>query len=170
MTLSISELFKNEKFIKRHMIVSTILILALVGYIVFLHSSNSGVVNGRTPAVKKGTVSEGDISLMMADAEESLNNVYMNLLAGSRATFADGNVMVFSKNGEFSGYFNADNPNVSGYNYRVTTSADSKFQGVLNIFSRESSSYVKYNIVVTSDSSDIKLFNPSDNTYITLEY
>lgn len=54
-----------------------------------------------------------------SDKDKELSDIYVSLLAGNEFKTKDGSRYVFKNNREYSGYFDADNPEVKGFYYKV---------------------------------------------------
>lgn len=172
MTETLKNLYYSERFRKWYLIISVIIIIILIGCLIFLRSSAAGAkaANSGSPNVSSEKLSTEDLSLIMADAEASLSTVYMNIISGSRATFSDGNVMMFNEDGKFSGYFDEKNPNVTGFTYKVTSPIDKKYQASIYIFNLKDSSNVRYDVVVSKETGETKLYDSKNNNYIVLDF
>ena len=148
------------------MILNAAIILGLISYILFLRSGGL-TFSKKAPDVATQTYTEEEIAQAMERAGENMISIYGNLLPGSRAEFSDGNVMQFSADGVFSGYFNSENPSIEGT--YIVTASDDEYLADVNIYNGESSDYVQYKLMY-NENKDFMLYYPADNAYIALVY
>lgn len=151
------------------------LLVILLSYWLNLGSRKNEVVS--TPVSKEISVEESNnkADKAMLDASGSMNNVYYNLIQGTTGKLNDYN-MHFDWGGEYNGFFDSNNTNVSGYKYTVTELADGdsnrnvNYVANLNIYNKDMSVSVQYKIVFDSSASDfpILLYYPSAKLYIAL--
>ncbi len=156
--------FKKKNVKIAVMVLNLALIVGLLGYIIFLHSgSRSGA-----PKVTAEEYTEEELALAMSQAEDTMVSIYSNLIPGSKAEFSDGNTMNFSSDGNYNGFFDEDNPSITG-TYVVTASDDDKYLADINIYNGNSSSFVQYKLMY-DENKDFMLYYPANGALISLKY
>lgn len=113
--------------------------------------------------------------IAMNAASDNMNSVYYNLVQGTSAKLNE-YTLNFEYGGTFNGFFDDNNPDVTGYKYTVTELADgdtnSNVNAVanLNIYNRDMSVRVTYKLVFDSSSNDfpLLLYYPAAKLYIAL--
>ena len=143
------------------------LIVGLVIYIFYMHSGGLHK-SGSAPSVTSETYTEEELALAMSQAEETMVSIYGNLIPGSKAEFSDGNTMNFSVGGNYSGYFDEENPSVNG-TYIVTASDDDNYLADVNIYNGSTSNYVQYKLMY-DENKDFVLYYPANGALIPLKY
>lgn len=98
--------------------------------------------------------------------ETSYNQIYTSLLPGVYI-LEDGKSFSFTKTGAFNGYFNADNPEVTGYSYELSIDKDDN--NIVTIYNPKKTESVKYilrfestGIVLKVPDSDISFLLPTE--------
>ena len=161
-------LWESKAFKVGVMVLNVLLIVALVGYIVFLHTGGLKKDTASTsPDVATKTYTEEELNAAMERADENMVSIYGKLIPGSRAEFQDGNTMSFGADGKFEGYFNAENTSIEGK--YVVTASDDDYLADVNIYNGESSDFVQYKLMY-DDNKDFMLYYPAGNAYIALVY
>ena len=160
----------SKKSTRRFVLVLNIcLIVALVGYIGFLHFRLNEEIakEPAVPLVEGREYTEEEINVIMEQTEDTMCSVYTNLIVGSVARFSDGNVMKFLADGVFNGYFDKDNTAVADYTY-VVSKTDDDYLADITIYNKNSSKMVQYKLMF-DDASRFVLYSPADNSSVTLE-
>lgn len=95
--------------------------------------------------------------------ETSYNQIYGALLPGVYI-LEDGKSFSFTKTGAFNGYFNSENPEVTGYSYELSIDKDNN--NVVTIYNPKRTESVKYTL--TFENKGIVLKLPGTETSYTL--
>lgn len=161
--------FRSKGFGICLMIVNFTLIICLVAYIIYLHSSEKDKkIQENAPIVYANGYTDAELQVAMEKAGDDMISIYGKLLPGSRADFSDGNVMQFLDDGVFNGYFDQDNTSITG-TYAVLASSDDNYLADVNIYNGNSSKYVRYKLMY-DDNKDFMLYCPAEKSYIVLTY
>ena len=149
-----SGLLNNRKFLVGMGIFNTILILFLGFYIV-----NRFFIPGRIGLTESVQNNQVEVS--------ELSDTYTLLIEDNLFDAGNGIIFDFGSDGEFSGFFDADNMNVEGYSYQLV-----KREGVdfLDIFNEDRSRSVSYEFSMLDDGSGITLYHRESDTTFTLYY
>ena len=123
---SISNLWNSRKFKIIVFAVNVCAIILLIGIIVYLHKENQTT----STALDEVNIDE--------KLNDSMCDVYMSLLKGHTFNVGEGVAFQFDENGSFSGFFDSENRNVSGYHYIVSTDDGINYR--LNIYNEDESS------------------------------
>jgi len=152
-------LLENKKFIIIVLILNCIVACILVGYLVRAKISEQQTKNQVKKTANQETVS-------IDESEDDLTSIYMSLLQGSHFDLGDDIHLYFDENGEYSGFFDSNNPDVSGYLYSIAINNETVY---LQIFNKDKSKVVQYE--VTFDNEDnIVLKHPNMDEPIILSY
>jgi hypothetical protein len=157
------KLFDSTKFNVTVTVINIVLIVALVGYLVFLnlrYSANNQSEN----AESQGAV---EVDKIVEDADATMTGIYATLLQGSDFELMGNIEFHFGYNSEFSGYFDVDNKSVEAYTYNVFMDEDNNFW--LRIENDDKSKYVEY-LMEFDQNGNIILTYPSTNQKFVLEY
>lgn len=96
-----------------------------------------------------------------SDKETSYNQIFTSLLPGVYI-LEDGKSFSFTKTGAFNGYFNDENPDVTGYSYELSVDAD---KNIITISDPKKTQSVRY--ILEFEGTGIVLRVPdSDITYL----
>ena len=85
-------------------------------------------------------------------------NIYRDLIVGRYLVF-DKYVFDFTTDGSFSGFFDSNNPSVSGYLYEIIEIDD---EPMLHIISNDKSSFIEYNIELRADKAVVLTYKNSN--------
>lgn len=156
--------------------INVCLIIGMVFYLFVVYVERNVVGNninsGTTGSVEGKEYTEEDIANVMDAADDQLVNVYYTLIQGSYAEIGDNASMQFGIDGKFSGFFDADHPDVSGYTYEVLAPLEADNAGCeanVNIYNSDKSSYVQYKLLF-DENSNMQLYYPDSKTYILLSF
>lgn len=100
-------------------------------------------------------------ALRNAPSAESYNNVFFSLLVGKYVA-EDGTTFNFGADYSYSGYFDADNPNVENYSYEIVNESES--ENIVTVYSADKRAEVRYfldldmegNVILTIPDTEIK--------------
>lgn len=157
----IKKLLDNKKFDTAVIIVNCVIIGILVVILIFMYL-NAGETE--KPVQNSGDV---DVQFLIDEADAGMLEVYRVLLENSDFDLGDGVVFHFGEDGAYSGYFDADNRDVSGYHYAVT--AGEKSDCTLTISNEDNSKYVEYTMSFDMD-GNILLKYPGMEQCLVLKY
>lgn len=109
----------------------------------------------------------------MAEAEDSMSNVYAALIQNSVAKLDESKQMYFGTDKKFDGYFNEEYPEVHGYTYEVTSlegnDEDAQFEANVSVYNEDKSKCVQYKLCF-SDEAALQLYCPETEVYVALEF
>lgn len=173
-----NKFFASKKFKAVIGILNICLIIGLASYlIVSFVSRNSG---SSTTTITAESYSVDDPESAMADAEDKMMNTYSILLGGCTAKLSDDKVMYFGVDGSFEGFFDDENPDVSGYTFEAVSldEGESDYVANVNIYNKDKTSYVQYKLYFGTSENDnaedtessMCLFYPKTEQVIALEF
>lgn len=153
------KLLENKKIVTVILVLNCIVICILAGYLVY-----AKIDEFRTEEQLRETIKPETISINESDGD--LSSIYMSLLQGSYFDLEDNVHFNFKENGEYSGFFDSENPDVSGYLYSIDVSNDAVY---LQIFNEDKSKVVQYEAGFDNE-ENVVLKHPDMETPITLSY
>lgn len=165
-----NKLLENNKFIVGVFVVNVFLIVLLIGAIIFSHTATDKRFAARSGAGSQPVNEKMDIITRthVAEADRDIVSTYEKLLAGEKYDLGNGVKFCFDENGEYSGFFDSSNTNVSGYFYEISIKNGEKIY--LNIFNgREKNRVVTYEIKFDTD-GNILLDHPDLSESILLKH
>lgn len=149
-------LLESKKFIVFVIIANTIVLgfLVTVLFIMWNNKNNVKFADGEVRTVE------------YSDKDKELSDIYVSLLAGNEFKTKDGSRYVFINNREYSGYFDADNPEVKGFYYKVLVE-ENKMMLVLH--NKDGTKSVSYEISFNKE-GDIELQSSRDKKSVILSF
>lgn len=157
----IEKLLDNKKFNAVIIIINCVIIGILIVILIFMHINASGT---EKPVQNIGDV---DVQTLVNEADAGMPDIYRALLENSDFDLGDGVVFHFGEDGAYAGYFDADNRDVSGYNYAVTVGEENDY--TLTISNEDNSKYVEYSMSFDMD-GNILLKYPGMEQSLVLKY
>lgn len=158
------KLLESDKFIVFMGILNIVVIVGLVGGII--HMKHTSHENQNYEAEMENASGSEMESVDYKEADDSLSYIYMSLVENSHAELDGGITYNFEPDGKFSGYFDADNPKVEGYTYRIKVDEDDI---VLTIYNKEETQLVQYTLMI-KENGQLALDYPDFKEPITLSY
>ncbi|MDD3417533.1 MAG: hypothetical protein PHY47_26675 [Lachnospiraceae bacterium] len=169
-----SNLLESKGFKNAIKIMNICLIVGLVSYLIFAIASRAGSGNGMNNAkelsVSGKEYTETEVASADAEATDQMTNVYYALIQGSYAEVSEGKKLSFGPDGSFEGFFDNENPNVTGYTYEVLNpveDCDISYEASINIYNADKSVYVQYKLLFDQD-SNMQLYYPESKQYMQL--
>lgn len=109
---------------------------------------------GQISAVDTAAVAEANAEVEeVMTSDENLSSIYSDLLANTTFTTEDGMIFSFGENGSYKGFYDTNNPDVTGYSYDVQAiGADI----MLNIYDMDKENVVCYKMEFMNN-GDIQL-------------
>ncbi len=149
-------LFNNRKFLVSVIGFNLILIIALVLYVL-------DAFFGISMFSKKDEPTDD----IVIEEQAELSDTYTYLVEDYQFELDDGSVFSFGLNGQYEGFFDSGNKNVTGYTYQFV-----KKDGIdyLEIYNEDKSRSVSYEFNLLEDGSGFLLCQPQTNTRILLTY
>lgn len=135
------KLLNSNKFIFVVMILNIVVIVFLGAFIFFLKCKEKPVL---TDMRENDTIDRFDYGY----ADDSLSNIYMALIENTSAELDNGLYYRFGEDGLFSGFFDADHPEVTNYKYKI---AIEQKDILLTIYNREETRSVTYTLLIMED-------------------
>jgi len=106
-----------------------------------------------------------EVDAMIQSADNAMADVYSMLIKGTTFNVDDGIVFSFGDDGNFSGYYDEENPNVTNYKYKVIVGKDKTYK--LYIYNYDGG--VEYKMAFNSD-GDVVLDESKSGTSYVLKY
>lgn len=153
------KLLENKKFIAIVLVLNCIVICILISYLV------RAKMEERSTESQSQTVDSSD-TVSFSQSDEDLASIYMSLLWGSHFDLDNDIHFCFDESGEYSGFFDSENPDVKGYSYYINVSDGTVY---LEIYNKDKSKVVQYEVSFDQE-DNIILKHPNMETPITLSY
>lgn len=153
------KLLENKKFIATVLALNCIVICVLVGYLLYVKTREY-------ESEKQPTVTKSSDVVTFDQSDKELADIYVSLLQGSHFDLEDNIHFYFNENGEYSGFFDAANPDVTGYYYYIGINNGTVY---LRIFNEDKSKVVQYEVSF-DDEDNIVLKHPDMEKEIILSY
>lgn len=163
----LKQLLDSSKFNATITIINVVLIIGVVIWLIVSISGDAKKSEINVEGENAGVVSDVDVDKLVSEADASMPGIYKALLAGSDFDCGNGMEFHFGFNGEFSGFFDANEKSVTGYTYEVLSENGKDF--TLKIVSSDGKKYVEYGLKLNSD-GNILLTYPGSDTSILLSY
>lgn len=159
----IMKLLDSKKFIVTAIILNGVVMVFLVVLIFWLKHTTTGTPDSTPAGIGLAGATE---EYEYTDSDDSLSSIYMTLLENTSAELENGLYYRFGKNGSYSGFFDANNPEVKDYIYKI--SADDNDM-LLTIYNKEETQMVTYTLVIMDD-GNMALDYPGFESQIVLSY
>lgn len=160
--------FNTKKLIVTLLVLNFVLLLGLGGYVLVKLNKDPELPVVENPNLedfqieaKPGT----EVDAMIQSADNTMADVYAMLIKGTTFTVDENIVFSFGNEGDFSGYFDAENPNVVNYKYKVMSGNDKTYK--LYIYNYDGG--VEYSMAFNSDGNVVLNEKNSGITYV-LQY
>lgn len=172
----IKKLTEKKEFKAAVGVVNVCLIFGLIFYLIAVHVERNVVGNDANSAgslsVEGKEYTDEDVANAMDAAADQMVSVYYTLLQGSHAEIDDNTNLQFGIDGNFSGFFDTEHPDVSGYTYEVlglSEEDNAGYEANVNIYNSDKSAYVQYKLLFDKN-SNMQLYYPDSKTYIPLSF
>lgn len=139
-----------------------VLILLLVSAVLFSMPRKNAEKDTKVIPVEEETKDS------MEEAAKSMVNIYGNLIPGAKGELDHGNTMSFGYDGVYSGYFDADAPDING-KYVVSSPDDKSYLANVNVYNEDASRVVQYQLRYDKD-RNFELYYPGIDLVIKLNY
>lgn len=157
------KVLESRKFIIVAAVLNLIVMGILIGGIFHLKKSAYADLDSDLNTITSTTETKEE---KVSSSDGNLSNIYMTLIENSYAELDDGICYRFGKDGEYSGFFDADNPKVKDYLYKIGMDGNDV---VLTIYNKEETHMVNYKLLIL-DNGDIALDYPGFKDEIVLSY
>lgn len=148
------KLLKSKRGIQIIFGTNIIIICTLIGVLFYHHTS-----------LKNTNLKEAKENNSYHASDQQVSDLYQNLIEGY--DFQVGEYSFdFGDDGSYSGFFDSDNTEVSGYSYECTMENDEE---ILRIYNEDATKNVTYKMNVL-DNGDIQLFFEDDKEPIVLKF
>ena len=130
---------------------------------------------GRKEGVSSVSDDAAALTASASEVDDALTNVYVALIANTVVSLGNDKCMYFGNDGNFDGFFDESNPDVSGYSYEVVSMSDSNDEdgavAAVNIYNGDKTKYVQYKMVYggSSDSPELRLLYPRTGASFAIE-
>lgn len=171
----INKFMEKKGFKTAVCVVNVCLIFGLIFYLILVYVERNGLVNSESALSVEGKeYMEVDAANAMDAAADQMVSVYYTLLQGSHADIGDDKNLQFGIDGNFSGFFDMEHPDVSGYTYEVLGLSESEednagYEANVNIYNPDKSAYVQYKLLF-DDNLNMQLYYQDSKTYIPLSF
>lgn len=158
----------GKKLIIAFLILNFVLVLGLGGFVTYrLTKRPSEPDSGQTatPDVLPDKKGSSEVDALIQSADNSMANVYSLLIQGTSFEVEGGLTFTFGTEGEFSGYFDEENPNVKNYKYKVLVGNDNNYK--LYIYNFDTG--VEYDMIFNPE-GDVVLTDKVNNRTYVLKY
>lgn len=165
--ISDHKVFKSKTFNFVMIVVNVLaIIILLIWLVVSVISGNEKqkIENSGSNLNMEQNVDDVDVDSLVEEADKSMVGVYEALIRGTSFDCGNGVKFEFGFEGEYAGFFDAKNKEVTGYSYEVVV-GDGKTLN-LRIYNEDKTRYVEYAMKFNADGNILLTYPGTDQAFL----
>ncbi|MBR2045001.1 MAG: hypothetical protein IJ958_02565 [Agathobacter sp.] len=165
--ISENKVFKSKTFNFVMIVVNVLaIVILLIWLAVSIISDNEKkeIDNSGSNLNMEQNVGDVDVDSLVEEADKSMVGVYEALIRGTSFDCGNGVKFEFGLEGEYAGFFDAKNKDVTGYSYEVATGDEKTLK--LRIYNEDKTRYVEYAMKFNSDGNILLTYPGTDQAFL----